>query len=192
MRRDDWLLGQLPMGMLEDDFFARFVGIFQEVATTFVDDVDNLENVVDVTVAPEAVVRWLGAWLGIDSIDSSLPHELQRRIVIESGRFLAWRGTRNGLQRFLELVSGGPVEIEETGGVFAEGEAPHRPPTVVMRVQSTGWMPEADFTEMVRDELPAHVRFGLWVGERQIWPPLDAETRTATAAVEVVVGGDDA
>src|SRR5580765_1273915 len=119
MRRDDWLLGQLPMGMLEDDFFARFVGIFQHVATTFVDDVDNI---VDVTVAPEAVVRWLGAWLGIDSIDSSLPHELQRRIVTETGRFLAWRGTRRGLQAFLELVSGGPVEIAETGGVFPEGD----------------------------------------------------------------------
>src|SRR4051812_8783714 len=128
MRRDDWLLGQLPMGMLEDDFFARFVGIFQEVATTFVDDVDNLENVVDVTVAPEAVVRWLGAWLGIDSIDSSLPHELQRRIVIESGRFLAWRGTRNGLQRFLQLVSGGPREIEETRGGVRAGGGPRQPP----------------------------------------------------------------
>ena len=75
MRRDDWLLGQLPMGMLEDDFFARFVGIFQEVSTTFLDDVDNLDNIVDVTVAPEGVVRWLGSWLGVESIDSSLPHE---------------------------------------------------------------------------------------------------------------------
>ncbi len=63
-RRDDWLLGQLPMGMLEDDFFARFVGIFQEVATTYLDGVDNLENVVDVTVAPESVVRWLGGGWG--------------------------------------------------------------------------------------------------------------------------------
>ncbi|MEY2450511.1 MAG: hypothetical protein QOD92_85 [Acidimicrobiaceae bacterium] len=169
-RRDDWLLAQLPMGMLEDDFFARFVGIFQEVATTFLDGVDNLENVVDVTVAPESVVRWLGGWLGVDSIDSSLPHELQRRIVIESGRILAWRGTRRGLAGFLELVSGGPVEIEETGGVFAEGDAPHVAPTVVIRVESTGWVPESDFVEWVRDELPANVRFGLYVGDRQLWP----------------------
>jgi phage tail-like protein len=175
-RRDDWLLGQLPMGMLEDDFFARFVGIFQHVSTTFLDGVDNLENVVDVTVAPESVVRWLGGWLGIDSIDSSLPHELQRRIVRESGKILAWRGTRRGLTGFLELVSGGPVEIEETGGVFAEGDAPRDPPTVVIRVESTGWVPEADFVEWVRDELPANVRFGLYVGDRQLWPATAAVT----------------
>ena len=174
-RRDDWLLGQLPMGMLEDDFFARFVGIFQQVATTFLDGVDNLDSIVDVTVAPDPVVRWLGGWLGIDSIDSSLPHELQRRIVIETGRMLAWRGTRQGLTRFLELVSGGPVEVEETGGVFPEGEAPRQAPTVVMRVESTGWMPEQDFIELVRDELPAHVEFGLFVGERRLWPPEPAQ-----------------
>jgi phage tail-like protein len=175
-RRDDWLLGQLPMGMLEDDFFARFVGIFQHVATSFLEGVDNFDNIVDVTVAPETVVRWLGAWLGVDSIDSSLPHELQRRIVMESGKILAWRGTRRGLQRFLEVISGGAVEIEETGGVFAEGEAPRRPATVVMRVQSTGWMPESDFVELVRDELPAHVQFGLFVGDRQLWPPAPVPT----------------
>src|SRR5437763_1081784 len=85
-RRSDWLLGQLPMGMLDDDFFVRFVSIFQEVATTMLDDVDNLGNVVDVTVAPEPMVRWLGSWLGLSSIDPSLPHELQRRIVRESAQ----------------------------------------------------------------------------------------------------------
>jgi len=179
-RRDDWLLGQLPMGMLEDDFFARFVGIFQEVATSFLDGVDNLENVVDVTVAPETVVRWMGGWLGVDYIDSSLPHDLQRRIVRESGKILAWRGTRRGLMGFLELVCGDGVEIEETGGVFAEGDAPRTPPTVVVRVQTTGWIPESDFVEWLRDELPANVRFGLYVGDRQLWPPLTPEIAVAS------------
>jgi hypothetical protein len=151
------------------------------VSTTFLDGVDNLENIVDVTVAPEGVVRWLGGWLGVESIDSSLPHELQRRIVIESGRILAWRGTRRGLTGFLELVSGGPVEIEETGGVFAEGEAPRRPPLVIMRVESTGWMAEDDFVELVSDELPAHVDFELYVAGRQLWPRLQLAAPSAAS-----------
>ena len=33
MRRDDWLLQQLPVAMVEDDFLARFLRIFQVVAT---------------------------------------------------------------------------------------------------------------------------------------------------------------
>ena len=85
MRRDDWLLGQLPMGMLEDDFFARFVGIFQHVSTTYLDGVDNLENVVDVTVAPEDVVRGFEIEKGryveltdedIDRLDIELTHSI--------------------------------------------------------------------------------------------------------------------
>ena len=170
-RRDDWLLGQLPVGMVEDDFFVRFVSIFQEVATSLLDGVDNLENTINLTVAPEPMVRWLGSWIGIDSIDASLPHTLQRRIVQASARMLAWRGTRHGLRQFLELMSGGPVQIEDSGGVFAEGGAPDGPPWVQMRVTSTGWLTEEDFVTLVRDEVPAHVEVELWVDGRQVMPP---------------------
>ena len=170
MRRSDWLLSQLPMGMLDDDFFVRFVSIFQDVATTLLEDVDNLDNIIDVTVAPDAVVRWLGSWIGISSIDPSLSVELQRRIVRESAQILAWRGTRRGLQKLLELMTDGPVEIEESGGVFREGDAGTRLPFVRMRVSSTGWVPEKDFVALVADELPANVMFELFVGGRQLWP----------------------
>jgi phage tail-like protein len=175
MRRNDWLLGQLPMGMMDDDFFVRFVSIFQEVATSMLEGADNIENIVDVTVAPEPMVRYLGSWIGVDSIDQSLPSELQRRIVRESGEILAWRGTKRGLQQFLELVTDGPVEIEESGGIFAEGEAGLRPATVRMKVDSTGWATESDFVELVRDEIPANVSFELFVGNRRLWPATTVE-----------------
>jgi len=185
MRRDDWLIAQLPVGMVEDDFFVRFVSIFQHLATTIMEGVDNLENVVDVTVAPEPMVRWLASWIGVTAIDASLPHQLQREIVRASARMLAWRGTRHGLRQFLELVSGGPVTIEDGGGVYAEGGAPRDPAWVRMRVTSTGWLPEADFVALVRDEVPAHVTTELWVGERQIWPaPQAASDIVATRVTE--------
>jgi hypothetical protein len=38
-----------------------------------------------------------------------------------------------------------------------------------MSVESTGWMPEADFVALVRDEVPAHVRAELYVGSRCVW-----------------------
>lgn len=170
MRRDDWLLAQLPVGMVEDDFFVRFVSIFQEVATSLMHGVDNLENVLDLTVAPEPMVRWLASWIGVESVDASLPHTLQRKIVQTSTRMLAWRGTRHGLRQFLELVSGAPVEIEDSGGVFAEGGAADGPPWVRMHVGSTGWLPEADFITLVRDEVPANVTIELWAGNRLLLP----------------------
>jgi phage tail-like protein len=169
----------MPMGMMEDGFFVRFTSLFQDLGSTLLDGVDNIPNTVDVTVAPAPLVRWLGSWIGVDNIDSSLPDELQRRIVRESGKILAWRGTRRGLVAFLELVTGGPVEVTDSGGVFVAGEAAPRPPHVRMQVESTGWVPEDDFVAVVVDELPAQVTFELWVQDRQLWPHSVAPTAGA-------------
>lgn len=185
VRRQDWLLAQLPVGMLEDEFFRRFTSIFQEVATSYLEVADGIDHLADVTVAPTPLVPWLGSWIGVRSIDPSLPEALQRRIVRRSAEVLAWRGTRRGLVGFLELLSGGEVEVEESGGVHREGEGPTGPPIVRMRVRSTGWVPEPDFVAMVREELPAHVAFELHVGDRRVWPPPAVE-EGVVAAVRVV------
>lgn len=176
-RRSDWLIGQLPMGMLDDDFFVRFVSMFQEVATTLLDGADNIPNTVDVTVAPPELVRWLGSWLAIDSIDPSLPEELQRALVRAASRTLAWRGTRRGLEDYLEVLTGAPAEVTESGAVIRElpdDDAPEleRPRTVGIRVHSIGWLSEEDFVDLVADEIPANVQWSLHLDDRQLWPVL--------------------
>lgn len=169
VRSQQWMLNQLPVGMLDSDFFVRFVSIFQELGDSLLADADNVDNVVDLAVAPDAMVRWLGSWIGIEAIDASLPVELQRRIVASSAQTLAWRGTPRGLQRFLELASDGPAQVSDGGGVWRDGEAPGDTAWVRMEVASTGWLPEPDFVELVRDEVPAHVRAELVVAGRLVW-----------------------
>jgi len=168
-RSEHWMLNQLPVGMLESDFFTRFVSMFSELGSTLLEDADNIDNIVDLSVAPEEMVRWLGSWIGVDSIDESLPDDLQRRIVASSAHTITWRGTATGLRRFLGLITDGPVEVSDGGGVWRDGEAPADTAWVRMRVESTGWLTEADFVALVRDEVPAHVRAELYVGERCIW-----------------------
>jgi phage tail-like protein len=168
-RSADWMLNQLPVGMLESDFFVRFVSIFQEIGSTLIADADNVDNVADLSVTPEAMIPWLGSWIGVDSVDPSLPPALQRRIVESSADTIAWRGTVSGLTRFLELTSDGPVQVTDGGGVWRDGEAPADTAWVKIQVESTGWLPESDFIALVRDEIPAHVRAELYVGERLIW-----------------------
>jgi phage tail-like protein len=155
--------------MLDGDFFVRFVSIFQELGSGLFENADNIDNLADLTVAPDAMVRWLGSWIGVEAIDPSLPDELQRRIVRSSANTLTWRGTASGLRRFLELASGGPAEVSDGGGVWRDGDAPEDTAWVTMTVESTGWMPEADFVTLVRDEVPAHVRAELYVGSRCVW-----------------------
>ena len=168
--RGPWLIDQLPLAMLEDDFLVRFLGIFQELADSYMVQVDNIEHVVDTTVAPDRMVRALGAWIGVPPIDPSLPDEVQRRIVREHGQMLQWRGTALGLRHLLEMVTDAPAEITDSGGVFREGEAPDNPGHVRIRVESSGWTTEDDLLDLVRSELPASVSFELSVGERTIWP----------------------
>ncbi|MGX7681843.1 phage tail protein [Jatrophihabitans sp. DSM 45814] len=168
-RSPQWLLNQLPVGMLDSDFFVRFVSLFQELGTSLLENADNVDNLPDVSVAPDAMVRWLGSWIGLTSLDPSLPEELQRRIVDGSAQTLTWRGTVVGLRRFLELTTGGPAEVTDGGGVWREGEAPEDTAWVRMSVDTTGWLSESDFVELVRDEIPAHVHAELWVAGERAW-----------------------
>jgi phage tail-like protein len=168
-RRPDWLVNQLPVGMLDDDFFYRFVSIFQEEAGTYLDGIDNLGYVVDPAVAPPSMVRFMAGWLALPAINPSLDETYQRHLVQAASKLLRWRGTQQGLKGLLELITGGTVEIADNGGVFRQGEEGIRRPEVTIRVESTGWLPEASFLEFVRDEVPANVSVALVIGEREIW-----------------------
>lgn len=174
MRRDDWLLHQLPVGMAEDDFLFRFVSIFQGVSDTVVHQIDTLAHMFDPTVAPEPMVQTMARWLGVDWLDSSIDGRLQREIVLKYAELIQWRGTKRGLVTLLELLSGAPATVRDSGGVFAEGESPAAEPHVRLDVESAGWNSPADLVRIVRDELPATVTFDLWIAGERVWPSADA------------------
>ena len=54
-RPPDWLTAQLPLGLVEDDLLRRFVAMFQAVADTMLEHVDNLGLLLDPSVAPPAM-----------------------------------------------------------------------------------------------------------------------------------------
>ncbi len=168
-RSATWLLDQLPMAMLGQDFFTRFVGIFQELGTSLLEDADNVDHVADPTVSPSTLLKYLASWIGVETIDDSQPELLQRRIVSGAAKTLTWRGTAYGLESYLELVSDGPAEVEEGGGIWLAGEAPEDTAWVIMRVRSTGMLELDDFVDVVRDEVPAHVHAELYIGSTLVW-----------------------
>jgi phage tail-like protein len=170
MRRDDWLSHQLPVGMTDDDFLMRFLEIFQTVTDTVFHQIDTLPHMFDPAVAPDQMVRLMSRWLGLELVDSSLDDALQRQIVMEYSQLLKWRGTRWGMQHMLEVITDDEVTVEDSGGIYPEGEAPRAAPHVRIAVQSTGWATEEDLLVMVRTELPASVTFELRIGDKLVWP----------------------
>lgn len=171
-RSSSWLLDQLPVGMAEHDFLRRFLHIFQDVSDTVLHQIDVLDRAFDPTVAPDAMVRQMARWIGVEWIDSSIDDETQRRIVLGYAQLLCWRGTARGLEGLLRLVSASDdVVVQDSGGVFAEGEAPRRPPHVSLAMPASSWANPDDVVTIVRSELPAGVTFDLRVGDRLVWPP---------------------
>lgn len=166
------LADQLPACLAEDRFLGQFLGILDEVAETVEVQVGGLEHLVDVSVAPEQMVQWLGGfWLDVNLLDPSMPIERRRAWVLEMRRLLWWRGTKEGLTGLLEQATGRSVEIYDSGGVYRAGEAPVNPRHVQIWVDEGGWTNDEHLLAFVHRELPAEVTFELQVGERVVWPP---------------------
>jgi phage tail-like protein len=163
-----WLVGQLPVGMRDDDLLVRFTTIFERVGATLRAGADNVEHIADPTVAPPAMLNYLGRWLGYrDGLDDAVPLAQRRRIIAALGRALPWRGTAHGLRTILEAVTDGPVQIEEPGRVVADADEldpAGYDGTVIVRIASVGTFREHELAAFVRDEIPAHLGVRLLIG----------------------------
>ena len=169
--KDVSLADRLPACLAEDPFLRRFLAIFDAIAATVEMQVGGMEHLLDVSVAPDRMVRWLGGWLGIDDIDPSTPVDRQRDWVHEMGRLMWWRGTKTGVEGMLQLATGEDVTVIDTGGVYRHFQAPAvNPRHVRVLVNSVGWTTEEYLLALLRRELPAEVTFELRIGGRQVWP----------------------
>lgn len=158
--------------MTEDEFFVRFVSIFQEIGGSVLDQIDMLPFLFDTAVAPDSLVRAIGSWVGLEWVDPTLPDLAQRRLVRGYSALLPWRGTRKGLSELLLLITGVEPDIVDSGGVYLENEAPLSAPHVRISLSSSGPATDVDLLRIVREELPATVTFELEIAGRRIHPPL--------------------
>ncbi|MCC2320961.1 phage tail protein [Cellulomonas xiejunii] len=176
-RAEDWLLAQLPAGMVAEDFFSRFVRIFQAEAETLLAHPDNLPYLADPRLAPPEMVRYLARWIGLPGLDADLPEDLQRDLLVAGAAALPWRGTAHGLRVLLEGYTGGPAHVVDGGGVHALGDEPTGTAWVRLEAASTGRLTQDELVELVRAEVPAHVRVELVVAGRTVWPRPEGESR---------------
>jgi phage tail-like protein len=165
--RPGWLAEQLPRPLAEDHFTRQFLRIFEDLAGDVRRRVDGFRDYLDVRLAPAEFVRWMGGWLGL-AVDPSLPEEHQRSLVMAAGPLFPWRGTRRGLQGLLEALTRAPVQIEEGGGVFVEGQAPANPGRIVIKLTETGGLNEQHLLDLARLEIPANASVELRVGRRRV------------------------
>ena len=170
-RRPGWLVDQLPPAMVDEDFFRRFVTIFEEQAGTLQAHGDNLDVLADTRLTPAAMLPWLASWIGVRALDGAAGDEARQRALLEAwSATLMTRGTPAALRTVLTALCGPGVQVREGGGVFAEGACPLDTAWLEVDVPSDGGLDERSLLALVLDEVPAHVRATVRVAGTQIHP----------------------
>lgn len=155
---------QLPAVYAEDRFVQGFTGALDEVLAPVLSTLDNFTGYLDPRLAPDDFVGWLAHWVALRVDESWSPAQL-RQLVTQSVELHRWRGTRRGLAEHVRLLTGGAVEVTDSGGVVASQQpgAPLPDPgppwvRVRVRVPDPGRVDVRRLTATVVDAVPAHVR----------------------------------
>ncbi len=129
---------RLPALYADDDFTQRFVASFDEALAPIFAALDCLPAYLDPRLAPADFLDWLAGWVGL-VLDESASLQRRRELVTTAVELYRWRGTRWGLAEHVRLLTGGQVEITESGAAAASSR-PQAPlpgsdtPAVLVRV----------------------------------------------------------
>ena len=118
---------------------------------------------------------------GLDYLDEEIPPAAQRRVVKRYSALVGARGTAKGLQGLLEALTGAPVEVRDSGGIYYDRPAPAETPSHVdISVGSSATpdpvqLDDTDLTRIVRRELPASVTFTMQRAGRTVHPSPESD-----------------
>jgi phage tail-like protein len=161
----------LPAVFQEDPVAMQWTAALDEVLAPAISAMDCLAAYTDPMLAPDDFVHWLAGWVGT-VLDENWPLQRQRATVAQSVRLYRMRGTVEGLRALIEVVTGGEVELAESGGVgwsVAPNTAPPGEAAARLSVRVTlppGVTVDATALEvLITAEKPAHVPHRLEVIE---------------------------
>ncbi len=166
----------------EDRFALGLAAAFDRVLAPIFASLDNFDAYLDPALAPVDFVDWLGTWVGVSPVEWWTPQRL-REFVAGAVALYRVRGTRQGLQAYLELLTGGDVEVEESGATATATVSgmpfPGRPGfEVVVRVRGAAGSGDADrLNALVAASKPAHVHHRVEVADSSSRAPSPEEAQ---------------
>ncbi len=171
------LADRLPGVYLEDDMARGFSRGFDTVLAPVFLTLDCLDAYVCPRLSPEDFLPWLASWVGASLVES-WPADRKRRVVAGAVARHRDRGTRAGLRAYLELVTGGDVQVHESGGTLWSDDPDVEPPgdaepglRVVVRVEDPSTVDTLWLRAAVREARPAHLPFTVEVTGSAVPPP---------------------
>ncbi len=175
-------LRYLPELYNYDDFINRFLMMFESFWKPINQQISGGENYYDPDLTPDSFLEWLASWVGME-IDETFPRERVRDLIKNAIPFYHSRGTAESLRFFLEMYSGGKVEVKERkahnmviGASMGLGDGialgmDNKPNTVLVsmtvpltELTRTGFTKEKyakKIKSFIRNIVPAHTVFSL-------------------------------
>jgi phage tail-like protein len=157
----------LPALFADDSFAQRLCAALDEVLAPDIAMLDCFPAYLDPGTAPPDLLDWLVSWMGLVAA-RNLPLARRRTLLRRAAQLHAWRGTPPAVRELVELASGFPVELEESGGTgwsrVAGAQLPGRArPELVVRVRTGGspGVDEALLTRLLELVAPAHLPWRL-------------------------------
>jgi phage tail-like protein len=154
---------RLPAIYLDDGFTLRFTSALDEVLAPVIAVLDGFADYLDPALAPEDFLEWLTGWVALE-VDERWTAEQRRRLVSSAVDVHRWRGTARGLAAQVRLLTGGEVEVVDSGGCVAANRPaqplPGRPAAHVLvrvRVPDPAAIDRPSLTAAVEEIVPAHV-----------------------------------
>jgi len=155
---------RLPSVYLEDEFTRQFTSALDEVLAPVFVTLDCFAGYLDPWLAPPDFLDWLATWVAL-RIDESWPEDQRRQLVANAVELHRWRGTRRGLAAHARLLTGGEVEVLDSGGCTAsdhpDGPLPGSAPSRVLlrvRVADPASVDQRQLQAVITEAVPAHVR----------------------------------
>ncbi len=102
----------LPALYVRDALMGRLLMLFESFWAPISQQITHIDKYFDPTVAPPEFLTWLSSWLDL-ALDENWPDDRRRELIRSARRLYAKRGTRVGLQEYLEIYTGGDVQIIE-------------------------------------------------------------------------------
>ncbi|MBI3959363.1 MAG: hypothetical protein HY328_11210 [Chloroflexi bacterium] len=102
----------LPSLYTRDELMGRFLMLFESFLAPISQQIRQVPYYFDPSVTPADMLPWLASWLDL-TLDPEWPEPQRRALLKAARRLYQKRGTARGLQEYLEIYTGGQVQIIE-------------------------------------------------------------------------------
>jgi phage tail-like protein len=98
----------------QDEFMGRFLMLFESFWKPVDRQISDIPYYFDPKLAPPDLLPWLAAWVDL-TLDEQWPEEKRRLLLLAMVQLYRRRGTRRGLQDYIEIYTGRKPQIAEHG-----------------------------------------------------------------------------